>query len=79
MELNVLLFASYAEAVGAPSVAVTVRSGATVEDVLVVVQSMAGGRELPPALVAVNQVYARPGDLVNAGDEIAIIPPVAGG
>lgn len=79
MELNVLLFASYAEAVGAPSVAVSVRSGATVEDVLIAVRSMAGGRELPPALVAVNQTYARPSDLVSVGDEIAIIPPVAGG
>jgi molybdopterin converting factor subunit 1 len=29
--------------------------------------------------VAVNGEYARDGDRVNAGDEVALIPPVAGG
>lgn len=29
--------------------------------------------------VAVNGTYARPSDLVAAGDEVALIPPVAGG
>jgi len=29
--------------------------------------------------VAVNQEYARPGDRVAAGDEIALFPPVTGG
>lgn len=79
MQLNVLLFASYAEALGAPSVAVTVNTGATVEDVLQAVRLLVAGRQLPPALVAVNQAYARPSDVVSMGDEIAIIPPVAGG
>ena len=79
MQLNVLLFASYAEAVGAPSVALTVRDGASVADVLAAVRSLVPGRGLPPALVAVNQEYATVGRVVLAGDEVAIIPPVAGG
>ncbi len=29
--------------------------------------------------VAVNQDYARPGDPVDAGDEVAFFPPVTGG
>lgn len=29
--------------------------------------------------VAVNQAYARPGDPVRAGDEVALFPPVTGG
>ncbi len=29
--------------------------------------------------VAVNQDYARPGDPVKAGDEVAFFPPVTGG
>ncbi len=29
--------------------------------------------------VAVNGTYAAPGDAVAAGDEVALIPPVAGG
>ena len=41
---------------------------------------MAVGHTLPPApLVAVNQEYAAPGDIIRAGDEVALIPPVAGG
>jgi molybdopterin converting factor subunit 1 len=29
--------------------------------------------------VAVNQAYAKPGDPVRPGDEVAIFPPVTGG
>lgn len=29
--------------------------------------------------IAVNGVYAMPGDSVTFGDEVAVIPPVAGG
>jgi molybdopterin converting factor small subunit len=80
MEVRVLLFASYADAFGSPSLAVTLREGATVKDLLAKVTELAVGRPLPPApLVAVNQEYAAPGDVVRAGDEIALIPPVAGG
>jgi molybdopterin converting factor small subunit len=51
-----------------------------VADVLAQVKTLAVGHALPPSpLVAVNQRYASPGDRINAGDEVAIIPPVAGG
>jgi molybdopterin converting factor subunit 1 len=80
MEVRVLLFASYADAFGAPSVAVTVPEGATVRELLTRVKQLAVGRALPPApLIALNQEYAAPGDIIRAGDEIALIPPVAGG
>ena len=79
MQLSVLLFASYAEAIGSPTVAVTVPSGATAGDVLAAVRALAAGSDLPPALVAVNQEYAMTSDRVSEGDEVAIIPPVAGG
>jgi molybdopterin converting factor subunit 1 len=79
-ELNVLLFASYADAFGAPNVAVTLREGATVRDLLAQVTELSAGHALPPSpLVAVNQNYARPDVRLRAGDEVAIIPPVAGG
>ena len=35
--------------------------------------------DLAAVRVAVNQEYARPGDPVKAGDEIALFPPVTGG
>ncbi len=79
MQLNVLLFASYAEVIGAHAVAVSVPETATVGDVVAAVRALVPDSELPPALVAVNQVYAQPSQLVCEGDEVAIIPPVAGG
>ncbi len=80
MEVRVLLFASYADAFGASNVAVTLREGSTVKELLTKVKEMAVGHSLPPApLVAINQEYAAPGDIVRAGDEVALIPPVAGG
>jgi molybdopterin converting factor subunit 1 len=80
MEVRVLLFASYADAFGAPDIAVDLREGATVKDLLAKVKELALGHSLPPApLVAVNQEYAPPGAVIRAGDEVALIPPVAGG
>ena len=80
MEVQVLLFASYAEAFRSPKLAVTLRDGATVQDLLARVKEMAVGHSLPPApLIAVNQEYAAPHQNIRASDEVALIPPVAGG
>ena len=79
--MRVLLFASYADALGGPSVDVAVPDGATVADVVTAVRGLAGARTtLPPEpLVAVNHAYASRDQVVRASDEIALIPPVAGG
>lgn len=78
--VRVLLFASYAEALGSSTLDLEVPRGATVRELLAQVQQRSGGDRLPPApLVAVNQEYAPPGRELVAHDEIAIIPPVAGG
>jgi len=79
MELNVLLFASWADALGSSSVTLTVPENATVADLLAAATTRAVGRSLPRPLVAVNHKYAKPDLLLRAGDEIALIPPVAGG
>ncbi len=78
MTLNVLLFASWADALG-PSVRIELPAGARVRDLLTGVEAMANGRTLPKPLVAVNQRYARPEAVLNEADEVALIPPVAGG
>ena len=83
MTVTVLLFASYADALGA-SIARRSSSpdGATVaRRALRSVRAMPGAERLPPKpLVAVNEQYARcDRTLVRDGDEVAIIPPVAGG
>jgi molybdopterin converting factor small subunit len=80
MTVSVLLFASYADLLGRSTIDVTVEPGATVADVLSAVRKLASGDRLPATpLVAVNEVYATPEQTVVAGDEVAIIPPVAGG
>lgn len=80
MTVTVLLFASYADALGAPALELEVPTGARVADVVATLRGRPGADRLPPRpLVAVNQRYASPERAIVPGDEIAIIPPVAGG
>jgi molybdopterin converting factor subunit 1 len=79
MTVTVLLFASYAEQIGKSSLRLELPEGASVNDVLSRVQVEAAGMLPPKPMVAVNQSYAKGSDILRAGDEVAIIPPVAGG
>ena len=80
MTVRVLLFASYADALGASEVRVDLPAGSRVADVLARIKSLAAGKRVPDKpLVAVNQRYAQPEQAVSETDEVAIIPPVAGG
>jgi molybdopterin converting factor subunit 1 len=80
MTVTVRLFASYAESLGKSELALDLGAGSTVADVLKAVAQMPGANRLPPApLVAVNCSYAMATTNLNDGDEIAFIPPVAGG
>lgn len=80
MTVDVLLFASYADAIGAPRVAVELPAGARVSDVLERVRALTAGKRVPEhPLVAVNKRYARDDQPILPSDEVAIIPPVAGG
>lgn len=78
MRLNVLLFASWSDALG-PRVEVELPEGARVADLLASLQARVAGKPLPRPVVALNHRYARPDAVLGAGDEIALIPPVAGG
>jgi molybdopterin converting factor subunit 1 len=80
MTVRVLLFASYADALGRPDVTIELPAGARVRDVLDRVKALVAGKRVPDKpMVAVNQRYAREDQALNASDEVAIIPPVAGG
>ncbi len=80
MTIRVLLFASYADAVGAPEVRLDLPEGARVRDVLAGVKRMVEGKRVPAnPMVAVNERYAAADHPVLPTDEVAIIPPVAGG
>ena len=80
MTVRVLLFASYADALGGPDVTIDLPAGARVRDVRDRVKTLVAGKRVPDKpMVAVNQRYAKDDHPVNASDEVAIIPPVAGG
>jgi molybdopterin converting factor subunit 1 len=80
MTVTVLLFASYADAIGERTIPLELPHGSTVGEALRRVREMAGATRLPTEpMVAVNEEYARPDRRLAAGDEVAIIPPVAGG
>ena len=80
MQVTVLLFASYADTLGASSIPLELSPGATAGDALDQVRSLAAAGTLPSKpLLAVNERYARREHVLAAGDLVAIIPPVAGG
>jgi MoaD family protein len=90
MILTVRLFASYADAYGRPEIELRIAPGTTVRDLVDRLRARqgevadgperAGGTGLPDRpLVAVNHEYAAYERVLEAGDEIALIPPVAGG
>jgi molybdopterin converting factor small subunit len=78
--LKVLLFASYADRLGRDSLDLSVEPGTTVGGVLELVRGMPGGDQLPPRpLCALNLAHVDGDTPVKAGDELAILPPLAGG
>lgn len=80
MTITVLLFASYADAFGRSRLDITAPAGATVADLVARVRSDGGASRLPPhPLVAVNCEYAGYDRVLRPEDEVALIPPVAGG
>ncbi|MBD0282312.1 MAG: molybdenum cofactor biosynthesis protein MoaE [Thermoleophilaceae bacterium] len=76
MEVTVRLFAMLRERAGAPAVTVELPEGARVRDAL---DSLAGLAEGVPLVMAVNREYASEEQVLDAGDELALIPPVSGG
>lgn len=80
MSLSVLLFASYADAFGARRLPVALDLPCSVHDLIAVMRSCPGGHVLPDEpLVAVNQLWVDGAAIIAPGDEVAVIPPVAGG
>ncbi len=80
MRIRVLLFARYAELLGNTELNLDVTAPATVRTVLDTLRQLAGGSQLPPSpLVARNQVHAQLDTVLEDGDEMAVLPPLAGG
>jgi molybdopterin converting factor small subunit len=78
--VRVLLFASYAETLGVDSIMLTLNSPATVSDALERLRALPGGERLPPQpLCALNLSQAKADAPLSREDELAILPPLAGG
>jgi sulfur-carrier protein len=78
--VRALLFASYAESLGFDSIELTLDSPATVETVLQRLRALPGGDRLPPRpLCALNLAHVGPEARLVTGDEVAVLPPLAGG
>jgi len=81
LTVSVRLFARYAEAVGAERLDLGLPTGATVADLLTALRAQVPGfGVLPPRLLcAVNLAHVLPSHTLREGDEVAILPPLAGG
>ena len=81
VEIRTLFFASYKELLGTGEVQLVLPEGATVADLVSALRSRGGAFLVLPAAsaVAVNMTYTDSTSLLSDGDEVALIPPVAGG
>lgn len=79
-EYRVLLFARYAELFGAPEVVVTLPVPTNTAGVVSALRQLPGGVSLPDnPFLARNGAHIARGDLVEPSDELALLPPMAGG
>ncbi|MBN2555898.1 MAG: molybdopterin converting factor subunit 1 [Anaerolineales bacterium] len=81
MKVKVLYFASLRGKAGIKEEAATLSQGSSVA---VLLDQLAGQRpeiaaHMNTVLVAINQEFAYPEDLLSDGDEVALFPPVSGG
>ncbi|HTR02343.1 MAG TPA: molybdopterin converting factor subunit 1 [Thermoanaerobaculia bacterium] len=81
MRIRLLHFASFREAVGRDEEAREVADGTRVDELWTILgretPALGRFRKAPPA--AVNREYAAPETVLRDGDEVAFLPPVAGG
>ncbi len=81
MDVTVLLFAAHRDLAGSDNTVVSLPENATVSALLEKLRCRGGGWAALPerAAVAVNHRYANGATVLAEGDEVALIPPVAGG
>lgn len=81
MTVRVLFFAAHRELLGTSETTVDLPDGATVEDLINTLRDRGSPWDLMPSspAVAVNRKYASGPQRLGDGDEVAVIPPVAGG
>jgi molybdopterin converting factor small subunit len=80
LTIQVLLFGSYAEMLGRSTLELSLPNPATIADAVTLLRSHTGGGRVPPRpLCALNLSQVPVETPLSAGDELAILPPLAGG
>jgi molybdopterin converting factor small subunit len=78
--IRVLLFAGYADALGFESVELSLEAPASVGDALKRLRAFPGGNRLPAKpMCALNLNHVGHEAGLSGGDELAVLPPLAGG
>lgn len=81
MRVRLLLFAQYRDAAGASELDLDLPGGSRAADAVAALRALGAsyGRIPERPVVALNQVYSSLDDMLTDGDELALLPPVAGG
>ncbi|HZG15394.1 MAG TPA: molybdopterin converting factor subunit 1 [Candidatus Bathyarchaeia archaeon] len=81
MQIKVLLFAALAERANNRELSIELPESSTVEDLLERIGCLHPELSslLPSCFVSLNQEYASGEQVIQTGDEVAILPPVSGG
>ena len=81
LSVRLRLFAVYRERVGQEFIEASLNPGSTVADALAFLGQLHPDTIplMPTSMVAVNREYADRTHVLQANDEIALIPPVSGG
>jgi molybdopterin converting factor small subunit len=78
--VRILLFASYAERLGVESLELRLPGPAAVSQAIERLRALPGGSALPARpLCALNLEHVTVDHMLSDGDELAILPPLAGG
>ena len=79
MRVRVLYFGVLKDAFGGESEMLELAEGAVVADLIEACRMRFGHDLWESIAVAINREYARSGDVLREGDEVALLPPVSGG
>lgn len=79
MQVHVLAFGVLKDSLGAEAIPVELKEGAAVADLLAQLAARWPGLMLRGIAVSVNAEYAAASQVLRAGDEVGLLPPVSGG
>lgn len=77
--VKVLPFGVLKDWLGSAAATIELREGATVAELLAQLSGEHGGKQFKGIAVSVNSEYAQAGQVLRAGDEVGLLPPVSGG